>query len=148
MPILSVSTKDLTVRRLEGSVTCDEIIQELDRFYQGCPTDDVLWILRQGTLLELNGYDLRRIADFVKNNLRGRVGGRTAIVAEADLEFGFGRMLSNLGEAKEIPVSTRIFRTVAEALEWLGLDALPAELDDDQGKAAGEVGANPISAAR
>jgi len=129
-------------------VTCEEIIQDLERFYAGCPTKDLLWIVRGGALLPLNGCDLRQIADFVKHHMTGRAGGRAAIVAGGDLEFGFGRMLSNLAEAKGIPVSSKIFRTIPEALEWLGLDGLPVEFEDGQGTLAGEVGAGPVSAAR
>lgn len=148
MSITTFSTTDLTVKRLEGTVTCEDVLRELGLFYKGNPTKDVIWIVPQGALLQLNGGDLRRIADFVKGIVQGREEGKTAIVAEATLEFGFGRMLNNLGEAKGIPVSTKTFRSIPEALEWLGLAALPTELDDEQGTTAGEVGASPISAAR
>ncbi|GFO66809.1 hypothetical protein GMLC_03880 [Geomonas limicola] len=129
-------------------MTCEEVLNELRLFYQGEPTKFVIWIVPQGALLQLNGGDLRRIADFVKDNLQGREEGKTAFVAEATLAFGFGRMLNNLGEAKEIPVSTKTFRSIDEALEWLGLDALPMELGHGQGTVAGEVGASTISATR
>jgi len=99
-------------------------------------------------LRELTGPDLRRIADFVKPRVQAREGGRTAIVAETSLEFGFGRMLSNLGEAKEIPVTVQIFRTLREAAGWLGFDESAVQPYSDPLTAAVGGGACAAPAAR
>jgi hypothetical protein len=46
-----------------------------------------------------------------------RIGGRCAIVAAADVLFGLSQMGAVFSE--RVGVTTRVFRTIAEATEWL-----------------------------
>jgi hypothetical protein len=46
-------------------------------------------------------------------------GARRAVVSASDLHYGLGRMVSQAHETPGIEI--RVFRTRAEALEWLGL---------------------------
>ncbi len=45
---------------------------------------------------------------------------RRAIVAETDIKFGMARMYEMYGEAD--PTQIEVFRDMAEARRWLGLD--------------------------
>ena len=46
-------------------------------------------------------------------------GGKTAIVALKDLDFGMTRMLMTFAEMKDLPVVAEVFRSFDNAIEWL-----------------------------
>ncbi len=55
--------------------------------------------------------------------MRGRVGGKTAIVAPHDFTYGFARPYIAMADAYDLPFEHQAFRSLAEALEWPGVDS-------------------------
>ena len=92
-------------------------------------TKNVVWDLSIGRVEQLTSDDLRSIAELVRTHAHARVGGKTAIVAPHDLEYGMCRMLSTFAELIDIPFDTRTFRTLSEAAKWIGVDKL-LSIDD------------------
>ena len=62
---------------------------------------------------------------------KGRRPARMAIVAPTDLAFGLGRMYQAYRAMKSegVPRHVGVFRTMAEALEFLGIEGGPEEAD-------------------
>ena len=58
--------------------------------------------------------------DFVKSRGLKRGAGKTALVAETQLDFGLGRMSRSLAESENVPWEIRAFRSMAEAEAWIG----------------------------
>ena len=70
---------------------------------------------REVTELQLSADDIRSLADFVSS----KGGGRRAIVVSTNLVFGMSRMYELwLAEGDGV----QVFRDLAEARAWLGLD--------------------------
>ncbi len=54
-------------------------------------------------------------------------GWRCAIVAKKDVHYAWGKVFATLEEMMDAPAETRVFRTLDDACEWLGIRA--EELD-------------------
>ena len=75
----------------------------------------------------LDGHEVRWLQGLVSENARQRGARfRTAFAAAHDLPFGFGRMYEAIAEGS--PETMAVFRSVDEALEWLGVDPGAIEL--------------------
>lgn len=59
--------------------------------------------------------------------VRGREGGKTAIVAPSDLIYATARQYETIAESLALPFQQRVFRDADEAWAWLGIDR--ADLD-------------------
>lgn len=93
-----------------GRVTANEVIAALDEFYAGSPTLLALCDLSQADLLSFSTEDVARIVAFTIARAQARLGGRTAIVAVGDLEYGMARMYEILADLGKHPVVIRAFR--------------------------------------
>jgi hypothetical protein len=93
--------------------------------------------MTKATIAEFVSHDrVASLAEFSAGMDASDTPSKFAIVAEADLHFGLGRMYQYVRELN--PRSTKsvgVFRTRAEALDWLGRDA--REMDARGETAAG-----------
>lgn len=121
-----LGTHDLTLRIARGPLTAEEILAALRSYYSGPVTSLLLWDARDADLSALTGQDIRSIVDTVSGYLDPRAGGKTALVFTSDLGFGLGRMFDAYLESALTKVENRSFRSLPEALAWLGVppDAL------------------------
>ncbi len=117
---------DVTTIRVVGVVTADEVLHVVGKSYAGHVTNNVIWVIPKGSARKLTSDDLRDLARFVLARSHERAGGKTALVAPDDFEFGMGRMASAFAELIGTPVEVRTFRTLSEAAEWMGVAQLPA----------------------
>jgi hypothetical protein len=102
-----------------GRVTASDLWAALDKFYDDSPTLLALCDLSQADLSSLSGQELKQIVEFTKSRAAVRRGGRTAIVAPEDLQYGMARVYQSLAEIHRHPVAIRAFRAGEEALQWL-----------------------------
>ena len=127
--ILTTLSGVFTIRKIIGAISADELVDAVRDYYSGRITKYVVWDLTQGSVRQLTAADMKRIAETVRERAHPRAGGKTAIVAPTDLEFGMCRMLNAFSEIRNIPFETHTFRTPAEAAKWFGAKNLPG-LDD------------------
>jgi len=112
--------KNLTVYTVEGKVLGEEYEMTIRDFYeQGPITKNVLWDLSDAQLGHLESTDVLNISQTPRPFLSVREGGKTAIVAPADLAFGLARMYEANSTNEKSPFATSIFRAGDEALRWL-----------------------------
>ena len=123
--IKTVVSGDVTMRKVIGTLTYDDLLEALREFYAGNPTKHVVWDLSAAEMGKINFEDLEHIAEFVMRYLSMRAGGKTAIVAPDDLGYGLGRIVDSLAESKDAPIATHTFRNIDEAAKWIGVEALP-----------------------
>lgn len=123
--IKTVITGAVTMRKLVGAPTCSEVMNALRDYYGGQPTRFVVWDLTDGSLALLTSSDLQTLAEFVQQHAHARPGGKTALVAPTDLEFGMSRVLDTFAQLHDIPLEVASFRSLAEAAQWLGVGDLP-----------------------
>jgi len=123
--IKTVISGDVTMWKVIGILTYDELVNVLREFYAGNPTKHVVWDLSAASLAQIKFEDLEHVAEFVMQYLSSRAGGKTAIVAPDDLGFGLGRIVDSLAESKDAPIATHTFRNISDAAKWIGVEALP-----------------------
>ncbi len=120
--------QDLMIRVVTGEVSVAELIAALDQYYRK-PGGDfarlMLWDFREATLNSIETSDLRQITEVSAQYSFLRPDGKTALVVSSELGFGLGRMYDIGHDIKNSNVSRRVFRSMPEALSWLGVSLAP-----------------------
>jgi hypothetical protein len=111
--------KDITIVNVSGELLFEQIVQVLEDFYKSDFTLKLLWDLSHADLSALTNSHIEKIISYAKSKSHLREGGKTAIVALKDIDYGVSRMYEILSELKEHPVSHSVFRNRDEALKWL-----------------------------
>ena len=128
MPITSQieKTKNLTFYTLTGELTLDEILNALKSFWEAHTlTLNLLWDARSAKLGQLKSSEISSIAGFIsqyKHRFEERKGGKAAIVASSNLQYGLSRIMGTFYEIEGFPTQLKIFRIMDEAMEWLDQD--------------------------
>ena len=128
MPITSQidKTKNLTIYTLTGELTVDDIRSAISSFWEAHEvTLKGLWDARSAKLTNLKSEDMERIAALIgqySHRFEERKGGKSAVVASSDLQYGLSRILETFFEIEGFPTQLRIFRIMDEAIKWLDQD--------------------------
>jgi len=126
MPVTSKIDKkrNLTIFTLSGELTIDEILGALKSFWEDRElTLNTLWDTQNAIVTNLKLPDIENIAGFIgqnRNRFEERKDGKAAIVAPTDLQYGLSRILGTLYERENVPIKLQPFRTMDEAIQWLG----------------------------
>lgn len=112
----------LTIFTVSGELVFDDLVLALHGFYQGAPTANVIWDLRKTEGNQLSAKELRKAAAFLKQHAGKRPQGKTALVAVSNLDFGLARVIMTYAEIENLPWHFRTFRSMSEAIGWLGAD--------------------------
>jgi len=123
MPVSHSLRQNLLKIDLIGTYEPEDIVREFVAAMRdpACPIPValVLDVTRSESLATRPTPDIRRIAEFLKD-YKDRINGRCAVVAESDIHFGLSRLGSAYGEG--VGVEAQVFRDLAGALAWLGVD--------------------------
>lgn len=112
--------KDLTVFSVEGSITADEILGSKTKYYYiKEPTRHVIWDFSNGTAEKISSHEFQVLAHQMKPLSIMRRGGKTAIVAKKDIDFGLGRMYTAYATVEKLPINYRVFRDIEDATYWI-----------------------------
>ena len=111
--------KQLTVFTVTGTPSFDEGMAVFKQFYEGKTTHNTLWDFRDASLVLVSSEQTEMMLDFIKQHSEKRAGGKTAIVAPADLEYGISRMAEMMSEIKYLSIKVKPFRSYEEAIEWV-----------------------------
>jgi hypothetical protein len=114
-------SKRLTVFTGKGEVTYEEVKAAIEHFYEGNPTEKVLWDLRNASVDGISPMHVEQLATLLKHHIGAEKGVKTAIVSPLDMAFGLARMLVSMLEVKKRDGSVymNVFRTIDEAYDWL-----------------------------
>ena len=112
--------KQLTTHTVIGEVSFEEGMTTLKQFWEGQATRNVLWDFRKASLTCVSVRETEAIMDYIKHHSEKYSGGKTALVASGDLEYGILRMAQTLAEIKGFSLQMEIFRSFKEAIQWLG----------------------------
>ncbi|MEP5837473.1 MAG: hypothetical protein ABJ322_07125 [Marinobacter sp.] len=104
---------DVTIIRLHRDFELPELLAMIDDVAQTTSGDHRIWDL--GDYFSFTGEQIRQIADYGKNAVRGPC--KIAYVAPNDLTFGLLRMYEVY--RSEDGVQAKVFRTEADATDWL-----------------------------
>lgn len=117
-------TKDeyLTVHNVKGLVSEEEMHDALEMFYKEDPTPLLLWDMSQSDVSNVTPDILQNFARKSAKLGASRQGGRTAVIAPEDLQYGLARISEAFLEIESSPHSFSVFRTREKALQWLMAD--------------------------
>ena len=119
--------KDLTILKVTGDASVEEIIGALDAYYRGQPTRNALWDFSQGSLASFSLETISQAAEhsliLARKHSQIRQGGRTVAVAPKDVDFGISNQYIALAAGS--PHRLKVCRSMAEALRWLEEDQPP-----------------------
>jgi hypothetical protein len=115
---------DLIVHTVIGELGEDEFRTAVIALYELDPPPRLsLWDFSGASVLHFTLDRTRAVQSDLVGKTRRREGGKTAAVAPSDFTFAKGRQYAMLAESFNLPFEHRIFRTIAEAWVWLGIDA-------------------------
>jgi hypothetical protein len=110
---------------LEGTIGDDELVD----VYAGVladpdfdPTLNDLVDARAVRRVDVTPAGLRRLADLVQQIDRLSLPTKIAVVAADDVAYAAARMYEALRASQHAPAEHRVFRDMAEARRWLGLE--------------------------
>ena len=122
MAVSYVIEKDLLRLNLEGEYTPEDIVRQFLTAIDDpkCPKPVALLVdvSRSASLATRPVEQIRTIAERL-GEFKERVGGRCAVLASSDVNFGLSRLGSVYSEG--VGVNTSVFRDLPEALAWLGV---------------------------
>jgi len=110
---------DLTVHTVSGNLTSQEIQDKLEIYYQGRPTQLILWDFMNATWSGITTDELQELVRKAKKY--SREGGKTAFVLSTDIDFGIGRMIETYAELEKYDYEFYNFRNRRDAEKWLGI---------------------------
>jgi hypothetical protein len=124
MPIETARDADrnLTTHVVIGFVSEKEMHEVLEGFYDGQPTALVLWDMSKAQLAHVTAEMLQKFVRRAAKLGVHRRGGRTAVIAPEDLQYGLGRMSETFAEIESTPYRFSVFRSRQDAMQWLASD--------------------------
>ena len=122
MPITSkmFPHENLTIFTGEGKISFSEASETIRSFSKSInpgPTKNVLWDLRKSSVASLTASQVTYLADLSNIDSEERSGGKTAIVATQDQNFGIAKEFK--GQTMHIQREFVVFRHLDEAKKWL-----------------------------
>jgi len=127
MPISSRIDRNnnLTTFVVEGELDVDEVLSSLQSIYEDPdhpPTLNIIWDLREIIPDQtIKDEDLKKIVTYLSRYAEKRIGGKTAIVARAEFEYNVSKKYELFVQLEGIAVTVGVFRSLGEAMIWLGL---------------------------
>jgi hypothetical protein len=129
MPIRTYVKEGLTVFVADGRLSVDDIVEAITSFYKKGKTKDSLWDLRAALLENFPSDGAQKISQVASRYKQQRQGGKTAIVASRDLDYGISRM--HQAYMADFPWELEVFRSIEEACDWIGVALDMANPDNE-----------------
>ncbi|MBT1073583.1 STAS domain-containing protein [Pelotalea chapellei] len=112
-------SKNITVFRVSGPVSFEEMVNAVKEFYPFVTRPDIIWDFSVSALAGVTADQLQGLAFIVKEFLPHGRSGKTAIVCPDDETFGQFRQYTFHAELNELPCQYRVYRTFEDSLDWL-----------------------------
>lgn len=112
--------KNLTIFRLSGELTLEEIISTANLFYSDEITDNVIFDITKTSFRNITNENVLEVVNLTTGHAKQlRKTGKTAIVVSDDTSFGLSRMYELLSDKNNHPVDHAVFKNVQEAMIWI-----------------------------
>ncbi len=113
------SDVDQTIFTVIGETTFDEIWDQTRVFFVGKPSKFALWDFTSGTVANISSQEMEEIAKKGGEISAKIEGGKAAILAPKDLDYGITRIFQVFSELRKFPLEIEIFRDMDAAKKWL-----------------------------
>ena len=112
-------TKNLSILKCIGEVNFPETIEALGSFFK-TPTKNCLWDMSSLDGNRWSSEEIKKISKYSAIHCKTPPEGKTAFAAPSDVDFGISRMYESFARMDGFPWEVRTFRSMNEALRWLG----------------------------
>lgn len=109
---------NIMILKVSGKLSYDIVVEAIKLHYPKA-TYHIIWDLSNCTVSEMTKDDFKQIPSVAKQYLANRTGGMTAYVSNTVSDFGLLRMYTAYAEIADMPYGYRVYKTMADALEWL-----------------------------
>jgi hypothetical protein len=110
---------DLTIHIYSGNLTGYELLNTIQSFYEDSPSLYTLCDYSDASMDCISPAYVRELHSMVRKLGSARRGGKTAVVAPEDLEYGFARMFQIMSDENGFPFRIKVFRRYEEAMMWI-----------------------------
>ena len=111
--------QNLTIHKCSGDLNEQELLDTIESFYGDNPTLYSIWDFSNSSFDKISNEFLRQMFSIVQKVGSNRQGGRTAVIAPSDLEYGMARMFQIMSNTNDFPFKIKVFRYFGEASQWL-----------------------------
>ena len=112
-------TDDLTIFKVTGEVTADDILAKAVHYLEGEQSKASMWDFTQATKVEITTLELKDIADGVKRAAQDHMGRKVALVGSKRINIGLGKIFGAFAEMAGLPFTYKSFRDLEQAHKWL-----------------------------
>ncbi len=111
---------DLTIFKVMGEITFDEAWEQTRNFcLSGKPSKLALWNFTSGTVAPISSQEMKDLANRTMTISTRIEGGKGAILAPKDIDYGMTRVFQAFSEVEGFPLEVQIFRDMNAAQKWL-----------------------------
>jgi hypothetical protein len=110
---------DLTIFTVSGEATFNELLDQTLTFFGVKPSNLVLWDFTLGTVAHISNREVKELAKQSSMIAAGLKGGKGAIVAPRDIDYGMSRVFQAFSELDKFSFKIEIFRDMNAAKKWL-----------------------------
>lgn len=110
---------DLTVFKVTGEVTANDIIAQAVRYMEGEQTETSMWDFTGATKISIATLELKGIADSLKSIVKDDIVRKAALVGSQNVNIGLGKVFGAFAQMAGLPYAYKTFRNTRDAIKWL-----------------------------
>lgn len=110
--------KQYTVQDCSGYITTEELFETAESFFGISYTPYVIWDFSNAKMVDISPENIVKLASLWTKQIALKGGGKTAIIAPADLEYSYSQMFETIPELKKASFKTRVFGSIGDAKQW------------------------------
>jgi hypothetical protein len=111
--------RSIAIHKCSGNLTNKDMSDAINAFYVGSTNKYTLWDFSNASMNNIPIESVKQLIILEQKRASSIVGGRTAVVAPKDLEYGYARMLQIQSDTNDLLFKVGVFKTLEEANQWL-----------------------------
>jgi len=110
---------DLTIFRVTGEVTANDIIAEAVQYMEVEQTETSMWDFTKTEKVHIKTLELKGIADSLKRAAKDEIVRKVALVGSKSINIGLGKVFGAFAQMAGLPYIYKPFRNIDDAIKWL-----------------------------
>lgn len=119
MKITKVVEDNLTIFKVTGAVSAEEIVTKAAEDMAAPQTENRLWDFSRASSVKLTTDAIEEIAHGLTSHAAHIEGGKVALVGSKMVNIGLGKVFKAFASQAGLPYTYRIFRNTQRAIDWL-----------------------------
>ena len=110
---------NLTIQECKGTITNKDLLDTAQSFFGNPHTFNVIWDFSFAHLTDISPQTINELVSIWLEQSACSGCCKTAIVAPANLEYGFSNMFKAISDMVETTLEAKVFESLGEAKHWL-----------------------------